>query len=165
MRARATDRLGRTLSVVEMTAVIGHVVGHKVRHVRTPLWMFYKAAKAQGLEPILLSGLRYYFQDHDRGAFAVGAPKDTVRELTGRDAEDFETIARRHAALPESRHNPARGSLPSRASWRCRSTGVQSCDHDRAQESPCGRHRISRSTTPTGRRATASRARWWCKVR
>ena len=66
--------------------------------------MFYKAAKAQGLEPILLSGLRHYFQDHDRGAFAVGAPNDTVRELTGgRDAEDFETIARRHAALPESR--------------------------------------------------------------
>jgi len=36
-----------------MAAVIGHVVGHKVRHVKTPLWMFYKAAKAQGLEPIL----------------------------------------------------------------------------------------------------------------
>ena len=68
-----------------------------------PARMFYKAAKAQGLEPILLSGLRHYFQDHDRGAFAVGAPNDTVRELTGgRDAEDFETIARRHAALPES---------------------------------------------------------------
>src|SRR5208282_4443369 len=95
----------KLLSVVEMTAVIGHVVGHKVRHVRTPLWMFYKAAKAQGLEPILLSGLRHYFQDHDCGAFAVGAPKDTVRELTGRDAEDFETIARRRAALPESRHS------------------------------------------------------------
>ena len=37
-----------------MAAVIGRAVGHKVRHVRTPLWMFYKAAKAQGLEPILL---------------------------------------------------------------------------------------------------------------
>jgi hypothetical protein len=88
-----------------MAAVIGNVVGHKVRHVKTPLWMFYKAAKAQGLEPILLSGLRHYFQDHDRGAFAVGAPNDTIRELTGKDAEDFETIARRHAALPESRQS------------------------------------------------------------
>jgi NAD(P)H dehydrogenase (quinone) len=95
----------KLLSVVEMTAVIAHIVGHKVRHVRTPLWMFYKGARAQGLEPILLSGLRHYFQDHNRGAFAVGAPKNTVRQLTGRDAEDFETIARRHAALPESRHS------------------------------------------------------------
>src|SRR5246127_3446567 len=92
----------KLLSVNEMTAIIGHVVGHKVRHVNTPLWMFLKAAKAQGNEPILLSGLRHYFQDHDRGAFALGAPKDTVRELTGRDAEDFGTIAWRHATLPES---------------------------------------------------------------
>jgi NAD(P)H dehydrogenase (quinone) len=92
-------------SVNEMTAIIGHVVGHKVRHVNTPLWMFLKAAKAQGNEPILLSGLRHYFQDHDRGAFAIGAPNDTVRELTGKAAEDFETIARRHAAFPISRQS------------------------------------------------------------
>jgi uncharacterized protein YbjT (DUF2867 family) len=31
----------KLLSVVEMTAVIGQVVGHKVRRVRTSLWMFY----------------------------------------------------------------------------------------------------------------------------
>jgi uncharacterized protein YbjT (DUF2867 family) len=95
----------KLLSVTEMTAVIGRVVGHKVRHVRSPLRIFYKAAKAQGLEPILLSGLRHYFQDHDRGAFAVDAPNDTIRELTGNDAEDFETIARRHAVLPASRQS------------------------------------------------------------
>jgi uncharacterized protein YbjT (DUF2867 family) len=95
----------KLLSVTEMIAVIGHVVGRKVRLVRTPLWMFYKAAKAQGGEPILLSGLRHYFQDHDRGAFAVGAPNDTIGELTGKDAEDFETIARRHAARPALRQS------------------------------------------------------------
>lgn len=95
----------KLLSVNEMTAIIGHVVGHKVRHVRSPLWMFYKAARAQGLEPILLSGIRHYFQDHERGAFAIGAPNDTVRDLTGKDAEDFETIARRHAAFPISRQS------------------------------------------------------------
>jgi len=90
------------LTVTEMAAIIGRVVGHNVRHVKSPLWMFYKGAKALGREPFLLSGLRFWFEDNDRGAFAIGAPNDTVRELTGKDAEDFETIARRHAALPES---------------------------------------------------------------
>jgi hypothetical protein len=112
-----------------MTAAIGHVVGHKVRHVRTPIWMFYKAAKAQGLKPILLSGLSHYFQDHDRGAFAVGAPNDTVRELTGRKPEDFGTIARRHAGI--ARIAP---QLPRAARWPralhggADPGGVQSCD-------------------------------------
>jgi len=127
----------KLLSVVEMTAVIGHVVGHKVRHVRTPLWMFYKAAKAQGMEPILLSGLRHYFQDHERGAFAVGAPKDTVRELTGRDAEDFETIARRHAALPESRQSfGARLAAFARFMAVPILPGIDPVTYERAQEQP-----------------------------
>ena len=95
----------KLLTVTEMAEIIARVVGHNVRHVRTPLWMFYKGAKARGMEPFLLSGLRYWFEDNDRGAFAIGAPNDTVREVTGRQAEDFETIARRHAALPPSRQS------------------------------------------------------------
>ena len=156
----------KLLTVNEMAAIIGRVVGHKVRHVRTPLRIFYKAAKAQGREPILLSGLRHYFQDHDRGAFAVGAPKDTVRELTGKDAEDFETIARRRAALPESRPSfRVRLSVFARFMTVPILPGFNPVAYDRTQEQPCRRRRISRSTTPTGRRATASRARWWCIVR
>ncbi|MBV8175559.1 MAG: hypothetical protein JO151_13505 [Verrucomicrobia bacterium] len=88
-----------------MAEIIARVVGHSVRHVKTPLWMFYKGAKARGMESFLLSGLRYWFEDNDRGAFAIGPPNDTVREVTGRQAEDFETIARRHAALPPSRQS------------------------------------------------------------
>jgi NAD(P)H dehydrogenase (quinone) len=67
--------------------------------------MFYKGAKALGAKPFLLSGLRSWGEDNDRGAFAVGAPNDTVRDLTGKEAEDFETIVRRHAALPQSRQS------------------------------------------------------------
>jgi NAD(P)H dehydrogenase (quinone) len=127
----------KLLTVTEMASVIGRVVGHKVRHVRIPLWMFYKAAKAQGNKPILLSGLRHYFQDHDRGAFAVGAPNDTIRELTGKDAEDFETIARRRAALPESRQ-----SLSARVAAFARFLavpilpGIDPVTYDRTQEQP-----------------------------
>jgi NAD(P)H dehydrogenase (quinone) len=93
------------LTVTEMTGIIGRIVGHKVRHVKSPLWLFYKGARTLGAEPFLLSGLRHWFEDNDRGAFEVGAPTGTVRELTGKEAEDFETIARRHAALPASGKN------------------------------------------------------------
>jgi uncharacterized protein YbjT (DUF2867 family) len=127
----------KLLSVTEMTDIIGHVVGHKVRHVRTPLWMFYKAAKTQGLVPILLSGLRHYFQDYDRGAFAVGAPNDTIRELTGKDAEDFETIAWRHAALPASRQSfGARLAALTRFLAVPMLPGFNPAIYDRAQEQP-----------------------------
>jgi NAD(P)H dehydrogenase (quinone) len=127
----------KLLSVVEMTTIIGQVVGHKVRHVKTPLWMFYKAAKAQGLEPILLSSLKHYFQDDDRGAFAVGAPEDTVRELTGREAEDFETIARRHAVLPGVRHSfGARLAALARFMAVPILPGFNPATYDRAQEQP-----------------------------
>ena len=127
----------KLLSVVEMTAVIGHVVGHKVRHVQTPLWMFYKGARALGRQPFLLSGLRYWFQDNERGAFAVGAPNDTVRELTGKEAEDFETVARRHAALPASRQS-FRTRLTVFASFLAVPIlpGFDPVAYDRAQEQP-----------------------------
>ena len=95
----------KLLTVTEMAAIIGRVVGHNVRHVKSPLWMFYKGAKAIGTEAFVLSGLKYWFEDNDRGAFVVGAPNDTVLELTGKEAEGFETIARRHAALPPSRQS------------------------------------------------------------
>jgi NAD(P)H dehydrogenase (quinone) len=127
----------KLLTVTEMATVIGRVVGHSVRHVRTPLALFYKGAKAQGREAFLLSGLRYWFQDNDRGAFAVGAPNDTVRELTGQDAEDFETIARRHAALPASRQSFA-GRLAAFARFMAVPIlpGFDPVAYDRAQEQP-----------------------------
>jgi hypothetical protein len=99
--------------------------------------MFYKAAKEQGNKPILLSGLRHYFLDHDRGAFAVGAPNDTIRELTGKGAEDFETIARRHAALPESRQSfGARLAAFARFMAVPILPGIDPVTYDRAQEQP-----------------------------
>ena len=51
-----------------------------------------------GLPIDLFSGIRYYIDDHERGAFELGAPTTDVLDVTGRPAEDFETIARRYAA-------------------------------------------------------------------
>ena len=125
------------LTVTEMAAIIGRVVGHKVRHVKTPLWMFYKGAKALGMGPFLLSGLRHWFQDNDRGAFAVGAPNDAVLELTGKNAEDFETIARRHVPSPQSLQSfRARLAVVAQFMALPLLAGFDPVAYDRAQEQP-----------------------------
>jgi len=86
-----------------MAKAIGRAVGRSVRVLPTPRWLFMKSAKLAGYSIDLLSNLRYYIDDHERGAFERGAPTSDVLELTGRPAEDFETIARRYARLPRNR--------------------------------------------------------------
>lgn len=88
------------LGAEDMAAAIGRAVGRSVRVVPTPTWLFMKTVRMGGLPIDLISGIRYYIDDHKRGAFAVGAPTTDVLDVTGRLAEDFETIARRYAALP-----------------------------------------------------------------
>jgi hypothetical protein len=86
------------LGVEEMARGVGRAVGRSVRFVPTPTWLFMKAARMAGYPIDLFSGIRYYIEDHERGAFELGAPTSDVLDVTGRPAEDFETIARRYAA-------------------------------------------------------------------
>lgn len=66
-----------------------------------------KTARMGGYPIDLMSNVRYYIDDHKRGAFELGAPTTDVLDVTGRPAEDFETIARRYAALPRNRRTVA----------------------------------------------------------
>jgi hypothetical protein len=93
----------KLLEAAEMIEAIGRAVGRPVKAVPTPRWLFMKGARRAGMPIDLLSNLRYYMGDYERGAFELGAPTSDVLELTGRQAEDFETIARRYAALPQYR--------------------------------------------------------------
>jgi hypothetical protein len=97
------------ISVGEIVAILGAVLGRRVRHVRIPMWMFMKAARLDGLDPFLLSQLPYYLREQESNAFAFGGPTDHVLEVTGRQPEDFETIARRYAALPKAHRTFANG--------------------------------------------------------
>ena len=87
--------------------ILGTVFGRDVRLVPLPFRLFLKAARLQGLPLALLSAMEYYVEEHRRGAFAMGAPNDHVAQVTGRAAESFETVARRHAALPANRRSGA----------------------------------------------------------
>ena len=95
------------LSGREMAEIVAKVVGHRVRAVEVPFWLFSKTARwGQGVGPFLVSALRHYVEDVRNGAFAFeGGVTDTVEALTGTPAESFETTARRYAALPFARQS------------------------------------------------------------
>ena len=90
------------LDAEDMAKAIGRALGRPLRVVPTPTWLFMKAARMSGYPIDIFSGIRYYIEDHKRGAFELGAPTSDVLDVTGRPAEDFETIARRYAALPQN---------------------------------------------------------------
>ncbi len=90
------------LSPSEMAVILSTVLKREVRHIDMPMWMFLKALRALGLSAFEQSGVRRYIEDHRRGAFEFGAPTSHVLEVTGRQPEDFGTIARRYAALPDA---------------------------------------------------------------
>jgi hypothetical protein len=91
----------KLLSGQDAAAIIQKVLGQRVRPVDLPQWMFLKVARMQGVDPFQVYSLLDYLEDHQRGVFEFeGGVNDTVEELTGAPAEDFETTARRYAALP-----------------------------------------------------------------
>ena len=90
------------LNAEDMARAIGRAVGRSVRFVPTPTWLFMKGARLSGFPIDLFSGIRYYIEDHERGAFELGAPTTDVLDVTGQPPEDFETIARRYATLPRN---------------------------------------------------------------
>jgi len=95
------------LGAEDIAQAIGRAVGRSVRVVPTPIWLFMKTARMAGMPIELMSNVRYYIEDHKRGAFERGAPTTDVFDVTGRPPEDFETIARRYAALPGSQRTLA----------------------------------------------------------
>jgi uncharacterized protein YbjT (DUF2867 family) len=97
------------LDAKDMAQAIGRAVGRSVKVMPTPAWLFMKAARMGGLPIDVLSNVRYYVDDHKRGAFELGAPTNDVLYLTGRPAEDFETIARRYAAQPRNQRTFGNG--------------------------------------------------------
>lgn len=90
------------LSASDIAASLSRGFGRRVRHWDIPMWLFLRAMKATGADPFEMAGVPYYFEEHRRGTFAVGGPTDVVERLTGRPAEDMNTIVRRHASRPDA---------------------------------------------------------------
>ena len=95
------------LSGSKIAGILGKVFDRQVRLVPLPFKLFLKAAHLAGQPMALLSNMEYYGEEHRRGAFAMGAPNDDVERATGRRAETFEELVRRHATYPQNQRGAA----------------------------------------------------------
>lgn len=88
----------KSLSSKEMAETFSKVVGRKVRYIHIPEWMFLKAAfmfaKNFGLDRFSISQIRHYMKEYQLNRFDVGGVTNVVKELTGKEPDDFETIVR-----------------------------------------------------------------------
>lgn len=90
------------LSGAEIAKIVGDAVGRRVLPIPMPIWLLARAARMQGVPIFDVESLRWYIEDHRRGAFAFGAPTDHVQRVTGRAPEPFDVIARRYAREPRA---------------------------------------------------------------
>jgi NAD(P)H dehydrogenase (quinone) len=86
------------LAPTDIAEAMGKALGRKVRYQNVPIGMFLKAAASLGISEFVITQLYWFLQDYQQNAFGIGAPTETVEELTGSAPEDFETIARRYVA-------------------------------------------------------------------
>lgn len=91
------------LSPNEIAAIMGKVLGRKVKYQDVPESMLLKALKVGGHPQFISTQLALYTDEYRRGAFAVNAPTNVIKDLTGREPESFETLTRRIvASSPEA---------------------------------------------------------------
>jgi NAD(P)H dehydrogenase (quinone) len=87
----------KLLSPQDIAAILGKVLGRKVTYSNAPMRILLKIMRDR-LSLYALAAYSQYVIDYQKNTFAVNAPTDVVRRITGREAEDFETIARRYVA-------------------------------------------------------------------
>ncbi|MGI9436013.1 MAG: hypothetical protein ACR2Q4_14495, partial [Geminicoccaceae bacterium] len=85
----------RSLTMKDMMASFGRVLGRKVKEMPMPMFLFHKAIIQMGYTPYLLSQLKLYVNDFQNDVFDY-EPTDVVHKFTGRNAEDFDVTARRY---------------------------------------------------------------------
>ena len=90
-----------SISARKIAAIFSKVSGRKVRLVNTPDWLFVKAGmmlrKEFGFDAFTVAQANLYNRQMQLNRFDI-APNDVVKQLTGREPEDFETITRDYFA-------------------------------------------------------------------
>jgi hypothetical protein len=85
------------LSSEQKAEIFGNILGRKVKVQDLPEKMTLKIFKSTGQLPIRdYAQVKYYMRDAKNGTFAIGGATSVVKDIVGREAEDFETIAKRY---------------------------------------------------------------------
>ncbi|MEW8553711.1 MAG: NmrA family NAD(P)-binding protein [Candidatus Thiodiazotropha sp.] len=84
------------MSPQELADTLGRAAGRKVRFNNISDRQFQKAMQFMAMPVHMQAQVRRYVEEYRRGSFEMGAPNDVVLEMTGKAAEDFESIARRY---------------------------------------------------------------------
>ena len=104
----------KSLSTQDMAAVISRVTNKKVRVINIPEWMFLKAAfkmkEEYGYDSFIISQGRLYNIQYRENKFDAGGVTGVVKELTGKEPDNFETIVKR--LIAQSAYG-----LPSHKGW------------------------------------------------
>lgn len=84
------------LSPEDIATTFSTILQRNVKYDNISEKLFLKALNLMGMSPHMQCQLQHYIKDYQTGAFEKGAPNTIVEQITGRKAENFETIARRY---------------------------------------------------------------------
>ncbi len=83
------------LSAQQMAQIISNVLKRKVKVAQLSEKMILKVMKASGLPKRDASQVRYYIKEgHHAKVWSQNAPTSVVRDIVGKEADDFETLVR-----------------------------------------------------------------------
>lgn len=85
----------KSLSPKEIAEVFGKILNRKVKVMEVSENMLLKSMKQMGFSMFDMANVRYYMHELDKNSFAVNGPTTVVKDITGREPEDFETMARK----------------------------------------------------------------------
>ena len=101
----------KLLAPEEIAAIIGKVLGRKVKYQNAPIKLFMKAAKSLGVDDFVIEELYWFLHDYQRNSFGVGAPTSAVLELGDVEAEPFEVTVHRYVSVSAFRNRTIRSTL------------------------------------------------------
>jgi len=84
------------ISIQDVAKIFGKILGKKVKVNEISKNMFLQSLKVLGVPDYDIANVHYYMDELGKNSFGYGKTVTTVvKDITGRDPENFETIARR----------------------------------------------------------------------